>query len=133
MEGVAFQVRWAFDYALAFGSPVVEIRTVGGGTMSDAWLQIISDVLDRPLMAIRDPQDAGARGAAACALVGVGLQADFGFAKPGAAIEKVYQPAPAARQRAEKGYARFRKLYEQLQSPTTRAAAAPAGYGGPHE
>ena len=35
--------------------------------MSDALLQIIADVLERPILAVRDPQDAGARGAAACA------------------------------------------------------------------
>jgi xylulokinase len=124
MEGVAFQVRWAFDYALAFGSPVVEIRTVGGGTMSDVWLQIISDVLDRPLMAIRDPQDAGARGAAACALVGVGLQTDFAFAKTSAAVEKTYQPAPATRERYERGYSRYVQLYERLDLDSTRDGIA---------
>jgi xylulokinase len=130
MEGVAFQVRWAFDYALAYGSPVVEIRTVGGGTMSGVWLEIISDVLDRPLMAIRDPQDAGARGAAASALVGVGLQSDFAFAKPSAAVERTYQPTPATRERYERGYAQFRQLYERLQLPD--ASVTPVGYGGRH-
>jgi xylulokinase len=131
MEGVAFQVHWAFDYALAFGSPVVEIRTVGGGTMSDVWLQIISDILDRPLMAIRDPQDAGARGAAVCALVGVGLQSDFAFAKPSAAVEKSYQPTPETRDRYQGGYARFKQLYERLQPAS--ASATPWGMVGASE
>jgi xylulokinase len=114
MEGVAFQVRWAFEYALAYGPPIVGIRAVGGGTMSDVWLQIISDVLDRPLMAMRDPQDAGARGAAACVLVGLGLRKDFAFARRGAAVDKTFQPSTATRQRYERGYARFRQLYGGL-------------------
>jgi len=114
MEGVAFQVRWAFEYALAYGSPVHGIRTVGGGTMSDVWLQIISDVLGRPLSAMRDPQDAGARGTAACVLVGLGRQKDFAFVKRDAPVEKVYEPSSATRERYERGYATFRQLYERL-------------------
>ena len=89
MEGVAFQVRSALEYALSYGSPVLDIRA-SGWNMSGAWLQIISDVLGRPLMAMRDPQDAGARGAAACILVGLGHQRDFAFVQRDAAVETVY-------------------------------------------
>ena len=111
MEGVAFQVRWAFEYALAYGSPVVGIRAVGGGTMSEVWLQIISDVLGRPVMAMRDPQDAGARGAAACVLVGLGRRKDFAFVRRGAAVDTTYEPSPATRERYERGYSRFKQVY----------------------
>jgi sugar (pentulose or hexulose) kinase len=62
-----------------FGQPVGSIRAVGGGTIGREWLQIIADVLGRPLYAVKDPQDAAAVGAAACALVGLGLQPDFSF------------------------------------------------------
>jgi sugar (pentulose or hexulose) kinase len=82
--------------------------------MSGAWLQIISDVLGRPLMAMRDPQDAGARGAAACILVGLGHQRDFAFAQRDAAVETVYEPSAATRDAYERRYARFRQLYERL-------------------
>jgi xylulokinase len=135
MEGVAFQVRWAFEYALAYGPPIVGIRAVGGGTMSDVWLQIISDVLDRPLMAMRDPQDAGARGAAACVLVGLGLRKDFAFARRSAAVDKTFQPSTATRQRYERGYARFRQLYGGLDllaiRPDGEAASIDAVRGNP--
>ena len=114
MEGVAFQVRSALEYALSHGSPVRDIRSVGGGTMSGAWLQIISDVLGRPLMAMRDPQDAGARGAAACVLVGLGHQRDFAFVQRDAAVETVYEPSAVTRDAYERRYARFRQLYERL-------------------
>ena len=82
--------------------------------MSDVWLQIISDVLGRPLSAMRDPQDAGARGTAACVLVGLGRQKDFAFVKRDAPVEKVYEPSPASRERYERGYATFKQLYERL-------------------
>ncbi len=114
MEGVAYQLRWAFDYALAYGAPVVEIRCVGGGTMSDAWLQIIADVLERPILAVRDPQDAGARGAAACVRIGLGHEPDLGFARREAALDRTYEPSDAAKDRHDRGYDRFRELYDRL-------------------
>ena len=114
MEGVAFQVRWAFDYALAYGAPVTEVRSVGGGTMSDVWLQIISDVLGRPLLAVRDPQDAGARGAAACVRVGLGHEPDLAFARREAALDRTYEPSDEARNKYDRGYDRFRELYDRL-------------------
>ena len=112
MEGVAYQLRWAFDYALAYGAPVLEIRCVGGGTMSDAWLQIIADVLERPILAVRDPQDAGARGAAACVRVGLGHEPDLAFARQEAALDRTYEPSDAAKDRHDRGYDRFRELYD---------------------
>lgn len=114
MEGVAFQVRWAFEYALAYGRPVGSIRTVGGGSMSEVWLQIIADVLGRPLLAVRDPQDAGGRGAATCAIVGLGLEPDFAFARREANIERIFEPASPTGERYVHGYARFRQLYDRL-------------------
>ena len=114
MEGVAFQVRRALAYAEAYGTPVVEIRVVGGGSMSDAWLAIIADVLGRPIMAMRDPQDAGARGALACLHVALGLEPDFAFAKRQAVIEKTYWPTAASAERYDRSYSQFEQLYERL-------------------
>lgn len=114
MEGVAFQIRRALAYAEAYGAPVTEIRMVGGGSMSEAWLAIIADVLGRPIMAMQDPQDAGARGAVACLLVGLGHEFDVAFAKGGAVIEKTYRPTAAAADRYARRYAQFEQLYERL-------------------
>jgi xylulokinase len=114
MEGVAFQMRWALEYGLAYGQPLDELRAVGGGTISDVWIQIIADVLDRPIRVIRHPQDAAARGAAACALVGLGLKPDFAFARELAVVDREYLPDRRRRTAYEAGYRRFRQLYDAL-------------------
>lgn len=114
MEGVAFQMRWALEYGIEFGQPIETIRAVGGGTIGNVWIQIIADILDRPLQAIRDPQDAGAVGAAACGLVGLHLQSDFGFVENLAVIERIYVPDPARCGLYAARYQRFRRLYEAL-------------------
>jgi xylulokinase len=114
MEGVAYQMRWALEYAAAFGEPIGSLRAVGGGGIGSAWTQIIADVLERPLGCVRDPQDAAARGAAACALVGIGAEPDLGFARDAAEVERTVQPVPARRERHRRQYADYQALYQAL-------------------
>lgn len=114
MEGVAFQARYALEYGLAFGPPVLSIRCVGGGAVSDAWIQIVADVLDRTIESVKDPQDAGARGAAALALVGLGRQRDLSFVKDAAVVDRTFRPLPQLRERYERNYVLYKQLYERL-------------------
>jgi xylulokinase len=114
MEGVAYQMRWALEYAAAFGEPIGSLRAVGGGGIGSAWTQIIADVLERPLGCVRDPQDAAARGAAACALVGIGAEPDLGFARDAAEVERTVQPVAGRRERHRRQYADYQALYQAL-------------------
>ena len=68
MEGICFQLRLVFDYATSFGVAPDTIRVVGGAGMGGVLRGILADVLDRTLLLVDDPQSAGARGAAFCAL-----------------------------------------------------------------
>ena len=114
MEGVAYQMRWALEYAAAFGEPIGELRAVGGGGIGSAWTQIIADVLERPLGCVRAPQDAAARGAAACALVGIGVEPDLSFAHRIAEIDRTVEPVAARAERHRRQYADYQALYEAL-------------------
>ena len=114
MEGVAYQIRWALEYGLAYGEPIGAIRAVGGGSIGETWLRIIADVLGRPLLVMRDPQDAGARGAAAALLVALGAWPDLSSAARLAVVEREVAPDPAATARHGRRYARYRRLYEAL-------------------
>ena len=114
MEGVAFQMRWALEYGRGFGQPIETIRAVGGGSIGSVWIQIIADILNRPLHAILEPQDAGAVGAAACALVGLGLQPDFGFVDNLAIVDREYLPDPDRQAAYAVRYEQFRRLYDAL-------------------
>ena len=113
MEGVASQIALAFEYGLDYGIEPGAIRAVGGGSIGSAWTGIIAETLGRSLEIVAEPQDAGARGAAACALVGVGLAASLEMAVP-ARIERMVVPdmdqVAAARRRLD----RFRGLHAAL-------------------
>jgi sugar (pentulose or hexulose) kinase len=114
MEGVAFQMRWALEYGLAYGQPVSRVRAVGGGSVGSAWAQIITDVLEVPLEIVARPQDAGAIGAAACAIVGSGAQPDYAFLSRCATVARTYRPDAARALDYADRYARYRRLYEAL-------------------
>jgi xylulokinase len=134
MEGVACQIATAFDYGLGYGVTPSSIRAVGGGGIGAVWTGIIADTLGQPLEIVAEPQDAAARGAAACALVGAGMASDVERAVP-ATIERTVEPDPAGMQVARERLDRFGRLHGALRtvaepaaSPlrAERAAAVPA-------
>lgn len=66
MEGVAFAERYAYELIESLSGERVEaIYTAGGGSNSDSWLQIRSDVLQRPVYKMKHVS--GAVGAAVVA------------------------------------------------------------------
>jgi xylulokinase len=70
-EGVALEIR-AFIRAMADVLPAPgEIRLTGGGSRSDAWVQILADVAGIPVARVREPNP-GLRGAAMYALGALG-------------------------------------------------------------
>jgi len=72
LEGVALNLRWTLDAMGSVKEPCPELRAIGGGARSDLWLQIISDVTERPVERVQHPQLAGAIGAALVAAVATG-------------------------------------------------------------
>lgn len=76
LEGIVFNHRW---HVAALGSsfPLVgAARLCGGGARSEPWSQLLADALDLPVE-ITDATEAGARGAAMLAGVGVGVYDDL--------------------------------------------------------
>ncbi|MEJ2292972.1 MAG: FGGY-family carbohydrate kinase, partial [Deinococcales bacterium] len=71
LEGVAYNVRDSVALFEQLGSEVREVRLSEGGSRSDAWCQIIADVLQRPVVTLHE-LDASALGAAMIAMAGTG-------------------------------------------------------------
>jgi xylulokinase len=70
MEGVALNSRWLLrGLETSTGKHFSTIRAVGGGAISEVWLQIFADVLEREIVQVVDPRLAPVRGAAFIALV----------------------------------------------------------------
>lgn len=115
MEGVACQIATAFEYGLGYGVSPERVRAVGGGGMGATWTGIVADTLGRPLEIVADPQDAAARGVAACGFVGMGIASEVAEAVPTSVVRTV-NPDPARSAAARARLARFRALHPALRT-----------------
>lgn len=75
LEGVAFALRDGLLAMEANGPRIEQMTAIGGGTRSDLWLQIIADVLGRPINRVTGSDMAGALGAARLARLSVSGEA----------------------------------------------------------
>jgi xylulokinase len=51
LEGIAFEYRMTLEgMSRATGTPLTEIRLMGGGSRSDLWCQIVADITGKPVM-----------------------------------------------------------------------------------
>jgi sugar (pentulose or hexulose) kinase len=76
LEGTTYYLKECVDSLPATGITIGDYRVVGGGSKSDAWVQICADILGRPF--VRPVvTEAGALGAAIMAGVGSGVFPDY--------------------------------------------------------
>jgi xylulokinase len=74
LEGVAFNMRWVLPAVEDFVEQRFnELLFAGGGAVSDAWAQIMADVLDRPVAQLADPRYVNNRATAFLAFVELGM------------------------------------------------------------
>jgi xylulokinase len=92
LEGVALNLRWLRRPVEKFAKRRFSHFVVyGGGAASDAWSQILADVLGTPVHQLEDPQFVTCRGMALLAFQRLGLLAfeDFEGRIP---VRRVYEP-----------------------------------------
>jgi gluconokinase len=117
LEGVAFQLATVLELVEGLSDPVAALRADGGFTQSRLWLQIMADVLGRPLELARTVEGA-CRGAALLTLQALGFADAFALASV-TPIERTVRPDPATAAAYREGLERFVKTRDQLfGSPT---------------
>ncbi len=58
MEGTVLNLGYGFSRMKALGLKPYEIRATGGGARSRTWLQIVADVLEAPVVTLKEPESA---------------------------------------------------------------------------
>ena len=76
MEGVVFYLRECVENLSDTGIEIGEYRAAGGGSRSDAWLQICADIMGQPFTRVAQ-NEAGIVGCAIIAGVGSGKFASY--------------------------------------------------------
>jgi xylulokinase len=114
LQGAVFDLKTCTDLLPRAGLAIRRYRAAGGGSRSDAWLQLCADVLGAPFVRPR-VSEAGALGAAILAGAGTG---EFGSIEEGAqrmvSIADGFEPDSSRGAQYAERYERFRKLWPLL-------------------
>ncbi len=112
LEAVAYRVALIFELLGDLAPAEAQVIASGGALLgSPVWLQIMADVLDRPVAASGTPE-ASARGAALLGLEALGALADAGDAP--VCLGRVYAPQAERTARYRAGRERQEALYRRL-------------------
>lgn len=76
MEGIVFYFKDALEQLRNDGAPIRKLHVSGGGAESKAWLRMISDILELPVVK-PEAKECGALGAAIIAGVGAGFHPSY--------------------------------------------------------
>ena len=114
-EGIAYNVRWILEnFKKDYGFHTDSFRVIGGGALDAGWMQIMADITGSSISVVDNPRNAGAVGAAAIAMIGLGELADFASAKQFVRVAQVYTPNPANRSVYDALYAQYRQIFRSL-------------------
>ena len=116
LEGVAFSLRQGLT-ELDAEAAVESVSVIGGGSQSDAWCQILANVLGREILTLGDGTYLPALAVAAIARRGLGETADyrpFAESLSDGSCGRIFCPSPAAAVVYDEAYRRYSRLYPAL-------------------
>jgi xylulokinase len=114
IEATTFYLRECLESLPATGITIEDFRAVGGGSKSEAWLQVVADVMGRPVVR---PQitEAGVLGAAIIAGVGCGV---FSSLADGVGtmvrLDRTFEPDARKQVQYDERFAKYRQLWPLL-------------------
>jgi xylulokinase len=112
LEGVAFNMRWVLPAVESFcETRFDELLFSGGAAVSDAWSQILADVLDRPVAQLAEARYVNNRGTAFLGFVAMGVLG-LDDVDRHCRIRRRYQPQPHTRQLYDDLFAQFLAAFE---------------------
>ena len=110
LEGIGYGLAQSLDIILETGLDMKHITAIGGGTKSEAWMQIMSDItgLEHRIM---EKNEGASYGDAMLAALGTGV-ATLEEIKNWNKISYCIKPNPNHRQKYDEGKKLFKRLYE---------------------
>lgn len=116
-EGIAYNLRWTIqNLEKYFGFKINELKVAGGGAYSKTWMQIIADVTQRKIITTSQPKNAGALGAAMCAMVGSGTFKDFTEIHQLIQTNETFDPNKENKAIYDELYKTYKRIYHQLKN-----------------
>lgn len=118
MEGVCYQLKMGainIQKKKGYPAPTV-VNVIGGGSLSDVWMQTLADVLNISVRVPKSTKHAGAVGTAYNALIGLGVCADYSEIGKHLQIDRSFEPIAENVAIYEKMFPLYVSLFERLDS-----------------
>jgi gluconokinase len=109
IEGICFQIRWIAEAVEDVAGKREEYYVSGGFTRSADWVQMLSDVVGRPLR-LHEVTDASAMGAAILGFSALGIRC-----KTDETPSQVFSPDEKTAAAYQHSYERFRRIYAAVE------------------
>lgn len=114
VDGICFGLRDCYDNILGMGAEAGFARVIGGGSRSDKWMQILSDITGLELRRINTSDGAGL-GAVILAMVGTGAVPSLDEACDRLIRDTdVFLPSESEHRAYAEKFAAFKELYARL-------------------
>jgi xylulokinase len=111
LEGITFYEREVLDALPGAGISVDSCRAVGGGSKSDAWLQLTADIFGIPVVRPK-VTEAGVLGAATIAGVGAGVWPSYDAAvEQMVSLDRTFEPQMDVHEAYEPQYEKYRQIW----------------------
>lgn len=114
-EGVGYNIRWIIErIEKNFKFKIPYLRIIGGGAKGDIWMQIISDITQKKVEALPNPQERGAIGAALIGFIGLKKIKNFSSLKNIIKVEKTFYPNEKNKKVYDFLYEKYKLIYKNL-------------------
>jgi xylulokinase len=111
VEGITFYLKECVESLPPTGIEINHYRAAGGGSKSDAWIQMTADILGRPVIRPK-VTEAGALGAAIIAGIGCGVFPTYETGVEAmVSLERVFEPDPKQQKAYQARFEHYRRLW----------------------
>lgn len=125
LEGSTFELKECVELLPPTGIQIVELRVTGGGSKSDAWVQLCADILGRPFVRPRITE-ASALGAAIIAGVGSKVFSSYEDGVEAMVdLERAFEPDAQKQELYASRFEQFKGLWPLLEGYLRDLASAP--------
>ncbi|MHB1456285.1 MAG: FGGY-family carbohydrate kinase [Armatimonadota bacterium] len=114
MEGIACEVGINIEVLESMVGEIKAVRTMGGGSKSDFWMQLRADITSKPVVRMRN-SEAVSLGAALLAGTASGIYSSINEAVESSVTSaRVFEPNQVVRKQYESQIERYRRFYPTL-------------------
>jgi len=113
LEGVGYNLKIILDILEKYAT-IKDVIMIGGGTKGKTWLQILSNIWQKPLLVPQYLEEATSMGAAICGGVGIGAYESFAVVEKLNKIVEVIEPEKDSTETYQRMYGLFNEAYDRL-------------------